>query len=50
MTATMRPDKDYSFPFKDTDDDEFGEMGSSDSVGNNLPGHEQLRKAALENF
>lgn len=50
MNATTRPDKDYSVPFKDTDDDEFGEIGSSDCVDNNLPGHENYEKLNLKIF
>lgn len=50
MTATTRPGKSYSFPFKDMDDDEFSEMGSLDCVGNNLPGHENYEKLNLKTF
>lgn len=31
-----RSDKDYSFPFKDMEDDDFGELGSSDFVSSSV--------------
>lgn len=47
-SATTILDKDYSFPFKDMDDNSFEEMGSSDCVINNLPGHENYNKTLHE--
>ena len=50
MTATAKPDKDYSFPFSDVDEEDLDEINSPDGVKSPTCGHQSHEHLNLQTF